>query len=306
MPQSASSGDRNRSALRALDRRAEVILRSRPGYREMVEFYLPIFRRQIEWRDRLVVVPEEVPAAQVLECLRGGVPLLERFDPGLDADSLAGFWAEMKKVVREGNDTLRQAVDKIDQAEEAGSFAPASWLLERRPDDLDSIADAAGRIDVAVPVLATLGRIVTFPHWELVSESWLPQGRPDGWKRFRCPTCGGLPGLAEIRAEQNGTENIKPASRRWMHCPFCGSRWGVPPLECPACGSRKSGDAKYLFTADEPELRIDFCNSCQHYVKVIDGGKISGRVHVGLELLAAAHLDVLAGEKKLSPLEVPT
>jgi formate dehydrogenase maturation protein FdhE len=94
------------------------------------------------------------------------------------------------------------------------------------------------------------------------------------------------------------------AARRFMHCPVCGSRWAVPSLACPACGSTKSGDAKYYFTSDEPELRIDFCRSCQHYVKAIDGDKISGRVHVGLELLTATHLDMIAQEKKLSPLEV--
>ena len=75
-------------------------------------------------------------------------------------------------------------------------------------------------------------------------------------------------------------------------------------MECPACGSTKSGDAKYLFTADEPELRIDFCESCHHYVKVIDRDKVSGPIHVGLELLAATHLDMMAKEKNLSPLEV--
>jgi FdhE protein len=89
-----------------------------------------------------------------------------------------------------------------------------------------------------------------------------------------------------------------------MHCPFCRSRWAVPSLVCPACGSTKSGNAKYYFSSDEPELRIDFCSSCQHYVKTIDGDKVSGRVHVGLELLTATHLDMIAQEKKLSPLEV--
>ena len=81
-------------------------------------------------------------------------------------------------------------------------------------------------------------------------------------------------------------------------------RWAVPPLECPACNSTEPGDAKYFFTPDEPELRIDFCRSCKQYVKVVDADKISGPLHLGLELLASAHLDALAQDKRLRPLEV--
>ena len=89
-----------------------------------------------------------------------------------------------------------------------------------------------------------------------------------------------------------------------MHCPFCGARWAVPGLTCPGCGSTKAGDAKYLFTADEPELRIDFCESCRQYIKLVNGDKLPGPVHVALELLTTAHLDVLAREKNLSPLDM--
>ena len=107
-----------------------------------------------------------------------------------------------------------------------------------------------------------------------------------------------------MRTEPSGDGNLRQAPRRMIHCPLCGLRWVVPALECPACGSTKSGDAKYYFTSEEPELRIDYCDGCHHYVKVVDGDKVAGPIHVGLELLTAAHLDMIAGDKDLSPLEV--
>ena len=292
------------SSLKALERRAEEILKARPAYKEMVAFYLTVFRRQIEWRDQLVVHPEEVAAEQVRECLKDGTPLVDRYDPGIESESLLSLWTEMKEVFRNGNDVLRQAVGKIDHAEKAGDFTPAAWLPEQRPDRFELVAEACSRIGIEESVLATLARSVTFPHWELVAESWLPQSRLDEWKRFHCPTCGGLPGLVEICQDQGGNGNIKAASRRYMHCPFCGSRWAVPALRCPACDSIKSGDAKYYFTPDEPELRIDYCKSCNHYIKVVDADKITGRLHIGLEMLTTAHLDAIAHDKNLTPLEV--
>ena len=304
MSESDSSNGQTQQALRALEQRAGRILKARPAYREMVDFYLTVFRRQIEWRDRLVVRPEAVDDRQRRQCLAEGDPLVERYDPGIEPQSLLDLWTQMKAVFRRGNEVLRQVVDKIGDAEEAGDFVPAAWLVEQRPDRYELVADAGRLIGIDESVLATLARAVTFPHWSLVAQSWLPSDRPQEWKRFRCPACGGPPGLAETRKDQGTADGIAAAGRRLMHCPFCGWRWAVPALKCPACDSTKPGDAKYLVTNKEPELRIDFCKSCNHYVKVVDGDKISGKVHVGLELLTTAHLDAIAQEKNLIPLEV--
>jgi FdhE protein len=304
MGKPASSGMNDRPTLQALNRRAEDILKARPAYREMVDFYLTVFRRQIEWRDRLVVQPEEVTAEQARDGLCKGSPLAHCFDPGIDSQSVLDLYIEMKAVFRRGNEVLRQAMDKLDDAEKAGGLAPASWLLEQRPDRPELVAAAAAGIGVEESVLAALARAVTFPHWELAARAWLSQADLEDWKGSRCPVCGGLAALGELRKERkSAAENLNQPSVRRLHCAFCGTRWAFSALECPSCGSVKSGDAKYLFTPNEPELRIDFCESCHHYVKVVDGTKVSGPIHVGLELLTTAHLDDLARDKNLLPLE---
>ncbi len=305
MSESASSDRQVKQALQTLERRAAEILKARCAYREMVDFYLTVFRRQIEWRERLTVHPEPLDDEQRRECLSQGSPLIERYDPGLESDSLLALWTEMKAVFRRGNDFLLQAMDKLDEAEKTGGFVPATWLPEQRPERPELVADAGRQVGIEESVLATLARAVTFPHWELVARAWLPRDRLDEWRRFRCPTCGGLPGLAEVGTEGGGGEDIVAASRRALHCPFCGSRWAVPALECPVCHSTKPGDAKYYYTPEEPELRIDFCQSCKHYIKVVDTDKTAGRLHIGLELLTSAHLDVLAQDKSLKAVEVP-
>ncbi len=178
------------------------------------------------------------------------------------------------------------------------------WLLEQRADRYDALADTARKIGVEETLLATLTRATTFPHWEQVARAWLVPDLVEKWKRFRCPTCGGAPGLAESRKQSCSQEGLTAATRRFMHCPFCASDWAVPGLDCPSCGSTKSGDAKYYFATEEPDIRIDFCKSCKQYVIVVDGEKVPVPIHVGLELLTAAHLDTIAREKDLSPLEL--
>jgi len=303
MVSAVSAKSDGQPTVRTLERRARAILGVRPAYKETVGFYLSVFRRQIDWRDRLEVSPEEVDADGARKCFRDGKPLAERYDPGISSASLVALWTEMKDVFRQGNDVLRDAVGKIQEAETNGRFAPAAWLPEQDPRRFSLVAEAARAVGVEETVLATLTRAATFPHWQRVSQAWLPAGRTEGWRRFTCPVCGGAPALAETRAGPTGCEDLKPAAQRWMHCSFCGARWLVAALECPACGSTETGDARYLFTAEEPELRVDFCKSCRHYVKTIDGDKVGEPIHVGLELLTAAHLDVLAREKHLLPLD---
>lgn len=304
MSGSGSSNGEVEKTVKALERRAKAILRARPAYKQMVDFYLTVFRRQIEWSGRLGVRPEPVDRDQRRECLRAGQPLIKRYDPGLESESLQDLWTEMKTIFGCGNDVLRQAVEKIDGAEEAGGFSPATWLLEQRPDRYELVTDASDEIGIDESILATLARAVTFPHWNLVAQGWLGEDRLDEWRRFQCPVCGGLPGLAEVRTEANTTEGIAGAKERLMHCPFCGRRWAVPGLKCPACESTRSGDAKYYYTAKEPDLRIDFCKACKHYVKVVNADKTSGRLHLGLELLTTAHLDAIAQDKRLRPLNL--
>ncbi len=298
----SASSNMDRKVIKALEQRARQILKARPAYQEMVDFYLTVFRRQIEWRDRLAVHPQAVDDEQRRACLAEGEPLVDRFDSGIESESLVDLWTEMKTVFREGNDALREAVEKVDAAEGAGDFMPAIWLLEYRPDSHEPTAEAADRIGVDSMLLETLTRAVTFPHWEKVAQAWLRGENLDEWRRFLCPTCGSPPGLAEDRMDGPAADGVTASPRRFMHCSFCGSRWVVPGLVCPTCDSTTSGDAKYYFTEDEPELRIDFCKSCDHYVKVVNADKIGGRVHVGLELLTTVHLDAIAHDKNLRPI----
>jgi len=298
-----SSNGEVQQAIQALERRAQAILRARVAYRELVEFYLTVFRRQLEWSRRVEVHPQPVDADLRRACLRTGRPLVERFDPGIEPPSLLDLWTEMKSVFRRGNAVLRRALEKIDDAEAAGRFTPATWLSEQRPQRYELVTAASGEIGIDESILATLSRAVTFPHWNVVAQHWLDDGCAAEWRRASCPICGGPPGLAESCAAPDAPEGFTPAPQRRMHCPFCGAHWMVAALKCPACDSTRAGDAKYYYTAEEPELRIEFCKRCHRYVKVVNSAKTGGVFHLGLELLTTAHLDVIARDQHLRPLE---
>ncbi len=288
-----------------LRRRAKTIIQARPGYGEMVTFYLPVFCRQVEWRDRVIAHPEQVDETDLRSTLSEGTPLAQRFDPGIAVQSMLDLWTEMKALFRAGNKVLAHAVEWIETAEASGAFLPAPWLLEQRPERSALVAEASYVIGIEETIMATLGRAVTLPHWSCVARAWVVNGLLKHWRRCACPVCGGPPGLVETRGDGSARDGVTAAVRRYHHCSFCGTRWAVPSMACPSCGSTRKGDARYLFTREEPELRIDYCASCHRYSKTVDGDKIPGPVHVGLEMLTTAHLDVMARDKDLQPLEIP-
>ena len=289
--------------LDTLARRADVIVASRPLYQELVTFYLAVFRQQIQWRPRLVIDPDTGAPEQALACLREGAPLATRFSPGLEEDSLASLWSEMKDVFRRGNPALKEGVLTIDRAEEAGAMEPASWLASLRPHRPERVTEMAAAAGVDVAFLGTLARAVTAPHWSAVARRWLPRTRLTMWRRFQCPVCGGRAAIGELRTEKTGHDGMKAAPERYLHCAFCWSRWAAPSLQCPACDSTRAGDAKYYHTPDDPGTRIDFCASCKRYLKVVDGDRVGEPLHVGLEMLATLHLDQVALDKGLTPLD---
>ncbi len=300
---SSSNGQVGRT-LKALDRRAKQILRARPAYREMVEFYLAVFRCQIEWRPRLMVHPGPVDDEQWRACRAKRAPLIQAAEAGIEPGSLLELWAEMKPIFRRGNPFLGEAVGAIDRVEQSGTFTPVSWLAEQRPERGDLVSETSRRLGLEEAVLGSLTRAVTFPHWQQVSRVWLSGDRARQWRHFCCPVCGAAPALGEVRCEPAGETNLTPAVNRFLHCAFCGSRWTAPGLTCPHCESNESGEAKYYYSTKEADLRIDFCNACRHYLKVVKAEKNVPALYVGLELLTCAHLDEIAQEKDLSPLEL--
>lgn len=118
--------------------------------------------------------------------------------------------------------------------------------------------------------------------------------RPDSTRLsalgVRCPMCGGLPAVASLREEGQG-------SKRTLACALCLTEWDFVRVRCASCGEERS-DAQPIFTADAalPHARIDACDTCQTYVKTIDLTK-NGLAVPLVDDLASVPLDLWARER---------
>lgn len=122
---------------------------------------------------------------------------------------------------------------------------------------------------LAMPVAASIAKVVSE---EYLNKPW----------RGECPVCGRLPMVGRAKGEE-----------RYMACGFCGSDYKIGII-CPICGNTDSERLKSVGFTGAPGLRIDYCEVCGHYVKIIDEEVASEDIPPGLEDIMTLGLDVIA------------
>lgn len=104
----------------------------------------------------------------------------------------------------------------------------------------------------------------------------------------RCPACQGVPQMAILRPEGEG-------SKRWLLCSFCLREWAFRRIICPWCGEE---DKEKLprYTSEECDyIYIDACDACKRYLKVVDLS-VNGLAVPLVDEAGLAVLDVWAAE----------
>lgn len=100
------------------------------------------------------------------------------------------------------------------------------------------------------------------------------------WWQSLCPVCGGIPQVAWLRKQ-----------KRYLTCSFCGAQYLADMFLCVNCGNTDPHKLGYLKPKDQPWFRIDFCEKCKHYIKVIDGDRLEIKIPRGLEDILTQSLD---------------
>jgi FdhE protein len=189
-----------------------------------------------------------------------GVPLLRSAGPGralreaaagpLGAAAVRLPDLSLPAKLVDGCRELRDAL-----AIPAARGAAVDWLVANEP-EANPPAQAGLLRFVGWQVL---GRVLA-PH----AETWRAFRQVDTWRRPTCPTCGALPGMAQLVDHAAGRE-------RQLACGCCATRWTWKRLGCPFCGCEASDRLAVLELEGPAGLRLDVCESCKGYVKTCAG-----------------------------------
>lgn len=133
---------------------------------------------------------------------------------------------------------------------------------------------------------ALLAWIFLQPYAECLADHG--EHRPGNEAVALCPFCGGKPLAGVLRPEGDG-------GKRFLICALCSTEWAFRRILCHACGEEAVGKLA-VYTANEfSHVRVEGCDSCQHYIKTVDLTKNGLAVPV-VDELATIPLNLWAQE----------
>jgi FdhE protein len=179
---------------------------------------------------------------------------------------------EMKDFI-EALKTKKVSVLEIAAAvikEEPGFFEKLRQQYKVNPKTLLFIASS-----IVQPFLEEIARQVDQAFLEL-------------WWEAHCPICGKKPVVARIKNR-----------KRYLICSLCGAEYLADLFLCVHCNNLDPNTLGFLAIENEPWFRIDYCEKCKHYLKVINDDKLKFSIPNGLEDLLTLSLDQIAKDAGL-------
>ena len=116
----------------------------------------------------------------------------------------------------------------------------------------------------------------------------------------RCPHCGGAPQVSILEA---AGATIEDGSARRLQCATCLTAWPVRRVLCPWCGEDDERKLGYYQSPLWDHIRVDACETCRHYLKTIDLGRLGLAVPL-IDEVAGAPLDLWAQEHGYGKIEL--
>jgi FdhE protein len=109
----------------------------------------------------------------------------------------------------------------------------------------------------------------------------------DSWKPGAgCPVCGEPVRLAQLEGE----------GKKAVHCPRRLHHWHVNRLTCSHCGNDHHETIRFLTIEEDPSSKIQVCEECHGYTKLIDTRQYLVQPEAGMLDLTTIHLDFVAQE----------
>ncbi|MGQ9680580.1 MAG: formate dehydrogenase accessory protein FdhE [Candidatus Bathyarchaeia archaeon] len=105
----------------------------------------------------------------------------------------------------------------------------------------------------------------------------------ENWMEPACPVCGRYSVIARMKDK-----------KRYMICTFCGAEYLIDQFLCTNCGNRDPNTLGFVSFEEYPEYEINFCEKCNHYIKVLRESPKNRLIPPGLEDLMTQELDRFA------------
>ena len=233
--------------------------------------------------------PVSISLEQAREKLAGGFPLLHDVELHIDYAEARSLMLKLASALEKVSKSRRYACERIRQALEEDNLEMSLLMAGIAAGDQEPVKSIVCPLGIDGDFVWTLAQYV----FRLALNEWRRQLSPllEGiqWNSGHCPVCGALPLLAELRDNHLS---------KHLRCGLCGADWPFRRLQCLYCGNEDHRTLGFLY--EEPRrdtMRLEVCDHCRGYLKVIVSFAPTPSDHLPIEGLATLHLDYIAEER---------
>ena len=260
---------------------------SSPHYAELLDILEEILILREEYRGRMREEIFPVDPKLIEAKMAGGFPIIDFSSVTADlAEPQAYFLALLEIAEKRAPGETGEMVRKIREGEilfndliHESFNAPTEPRDETTPENEEEAS-----FDLVELFIEESLR----PALEKVATRYGNAVRKAGWTEGYCPICGREPKIGEIRDEEGS---------RYLFCNQCGFEWNYLRIKCPFCGNEEQQSLAYFAIEGDERYRVDVCNECKRYIKIVDFRKGEQRADLDIEDIATLHLDMLANDE---------
>ncbi len=261
---------------------------TRDVYGDMLSFYEELLYLQLKDQAKIKLEVPKLSDEIIKTKLDEGFPLLNREDFPVDFEAAVKLLRQIREIIPEENSELRKCNENLVKFLEDFGSTDLFWknLLEGNEKDLQETAE---KIASPVQQVIFLGVSAIKPSLWYVRAKFANHVPPDfPWRKNYCPICGSLPSLLLLKEKEG---------RKYGSCAWCEHQWLMNRIECPYCLNQLQESLGYIAIEDDEVYRVEYCESCKHYFKLIDCRPLEVEPVPPLEEFTTLHLDMLAQEK---------
>lgn len=256
-----------------------------PHYTELLDILEEILILREEYRRRMKGESFPIEEKLIAAKMAGGFPLVDFSSLGCNLTEPKEYFLALLGIAekRDPGETVEMA-RKIRNGEILfhdliyESFNPLPDEEEAAEDEEDASFDLV-ELFIEESLRPALEQVVA-RHGDAVTKA--------DWSEGYCPICGREPKIGEIRGEEE---------TRYLFCNQCGFQWSFRRIRCPFCGNEEQQTLAYFTIEGDERYRVDVCNACKRYIKIVDFRETNRKADMDVEDIATLHLDMLANDE---------
>ncbi|MDA8099643.1 MAG: formate dehydrogenase accessory protein FdhE [Nitrospiraceae bacterium] len=264
-----------------ISKRLEQIARDVPALADTARLFaaiLPILHDETVPAPTLPFTQEEISA----QMEKG--PLMDGLHLEIDAERAADLLLRLAEAAeqagaRVSSDTIRQLFEQEPGREKSRVFR--SLLSDEEREE-----SCAARRDMDIEICRFLAQAAMKPQLRSWSRHLAAGMSGRRWERGTCFVCGSASVIAELQGN---------SQEKHLRCGLCGADWRVDRLSCSSCGNDDHRSLRTFLKDNDPaKPRIEACDLCRTYVKVIPAFSPAPVDLLTVEDLATLDLDAAA------------